>query len=80
MVFVRYSSQLHSIADFIKDNPIAFKKLFKLFVSLLKDADLISCETIAINGFLAVAKTQFSVKTNCMGKGTCVQKLTKTRN
>jgi hypothetical protein len=53
---------------------------FKLFVSLLKDADLISCETIAIDGFLAVAKTQFSFKTNFMGKGTCVQKLTKTRN
>jgi hypothetical protein len=66
MVFVRYSSQLHSIADFIKDNPIAFKKLFKLFVSLLKDADLISGETIAVDGFLEVAKTPFPVKTNFM--------------
>jgi Transposase DDE domain len=40
----------HSIADFRKDNPKALKQLFKLFVSFLKDADLISGEIIAIDG------------------------------
>ncbi len=40
----------HSISDFRKDNPKALKKLFKLFVSFLKDADLIAGETIAIDG------------------------------
>lgn len=40
----------HSISDFRKDNPIALKTLFKLYVLFLKDADLIGCETIAIDG------------------------------
>jgi transposase len=40
----------HSVADFRKDNPKALKQLFKLFVSFLKDADLISGKTIAIDG------------------------------
>ena len=40
----------HSISDFRKNNPIALKNLFKLFVLFLKDADLIGCETIAIDG------------------------------
>ena len=40
----------HSISDFRKNNPVALKNLFKLFVSFLKDADLIGCETIAIDG------------------------------
>jgi hypothetical protein len=40
----------HSIADFRKDNPKALKQLFKLFVSFLKDVDLITGETIAIDG------------------------------
>lgn len=40
----------HSISDFRKDNPVALKKLFKLYVSFLKDADLIGGETIAIDG------------------------------
>jgi hypothetical protein len=40
----------------------------------LKDTDLISGETRVIDGFLAVAKKQFPVKTNFMGKVTCVQK------
>jgi transposase len=40
----------HSIADFRKDNPKALKQPFKLFVSFLKDADLISGQTIAIDG------------------------------
>lgn len=40
----------HSISDFRKANPKALKQLFKLFVSFLKDADLILGETIAIDG------------------------------
>ena len=40
----------HSISDFRKNNSIALKKLFKLDVLFLKDADLIGCETIAIDG------------------------------
>ena len=40
----------HTIADFRKDNPRALKQLFKLFVSFLKNADLIAGETIAIDG------------------------------
>jgi transposase len=40
----------HSISDFRKHNPFGLKKLFKLFVSFLKDTDLISGETIAIDG------------------------------
>jgi transposase len=39
----------HSISDFRKQNP-SIKKLFKLFVSFLKDAELIGCEIIAIDG------------------------------
>lgn len=40
----------HSISDFRKDNPAALKKLFKLFVLFLKDADLIGGEIIAVDG------------------------------
>lgn len=40
----------HSIADFRKENPKALKQLFKLFVSFLKNADLIAGKTIAIDG------------------------------
>ena len=40
----------HSIADFRKANPKALKQLFKLFVGFLKDADLVSGKTIAIDG------------------------------
>jgi transposase len=40
----------HSISDFRKDNPKALKQLFKVFVSFLKDADLVAGETIAIDG------------------------------
>ena len=46
----------------------------------MKDTDLISGETRVIDGFLAVAKKQFPVKTNFMGKVTCVQKWRKIRN
>jgi ATP-dependent helicase/DNAse subunit B len=66
-----------SITDFRKNNPIASKKTFKLFISFLKDADLISGETISIDDFLEVAKTQFLVKTNFNFKVTCVQKCRK---
>ncbi|MEC5158622.1 IS1182 family transposase [Chryseobacterium sp. MP_3.2] len=40
----------HSISDFRKNNPAGLKMLFKVFVSFLKDADLIAGETIAIDG------------------------------
>ncbi len=40
----------HSISDFRKDKPQALKKLFKLFVGFLKDTDLITGETNAIDG------------------------------
>lgn len=40
----------HTIAAFRKDNPKALKQLFKLFVSFLKDAELIAGETIANDG------------------------------
>ena len=40
----------HSIADFRKINPKALKNVFKLFVLFLKDADLVSGETVAIDG------------------------------
>ncbi|MEM0577536.1 transposase [Flavobacterium polysaccharolyticum] len=40
----------HSISDFRKNNPSGLKKMFKLFVSFLKDAELIAGETIAIDG------------------------------
>lgn len=40
----------HSISDFRKDNSSGLKKLFKVFVLFLKDADLIGGEIIAIDG------------------------------
>ena len=40
----------HSISDFRKQNPTGLKNLFKLFVTFLKDADLIGGEIIAIDG------------------------------
>ncbi|MEO8253316.1 MAG: transposase [Flavobacterium sp.] len=40
----------HSISDFRKNNPLALKNLFKLYVVFLKDTDLIGCKTIAIDG------------------------------
>ncbi|MEC5156849.1 IS1182 family transposase [Chryseobacterium sp. MP_3.2] len=40
----------HSISDFRKNNSAGLKKLFKVFVSFLKDADLVAGETIAIDG------------------------------
>ena len=56
----------HSISDFRMQNPKGLKKLFKLFVSFLKDADLIAGETIAIDGTKSRAhnskKANFSQK------------------
>jgi transposase len=40
----------HTIANFRRDNPKALKALFKLFVLLLRDQDLIGGEVIAIDG------------------------------
>ena len=40
----------HTIADFRKDNPKALKSVFKLFVSFLKDIDLVSGQVVAIDG------------------------------
>jgi transposase len=40
----------HSIADFRKDNPIALRNTFKLFVCFLKDLDLIGGKMVAIDG------------------------------
>ena len=80
MAFRRYSSQLLQNYRFQKNNLIESKNTFKLFVSFLKDADLISGETIPIDGFLEVAKTQFTVTINFMSKGISVQKRRKIRN
>lgn len=44
------SPNYHSIADFRKVNLQAFRNKFKLFMLFLKDADLVSGNTIAING------------------------------
>ena len=40
----------HTIADFRKDNPIALKNSFKMFVSFLKGEDLLGGELVAIDG------------------------------
>lgn len=40
----------HSIADFRKNNPSALRNLFKLFITFLKDIDLIGGNTIAVDG------------------------------
>lgn len=54
----------HSISDFRKNNPAALKNLFKLFVSFLKDADLIAGETIAIDGTKSRAHNSKKVNFN----------------
>ncbi len=40
----------HTIADFRKDNPVALKSSFKMFVSFLKGEDLLGGEVVAIDG------------------------------
>ncbi|MFZ1514186.1 MAG: IS1182 family transposase [Saprospiraceae bacterium] len=44
------SPNYHTISDFRKDNPLALKNVFKLFVAFLKDIDLVCGQTIAIDG------------------------------
>jgi transposase len=39
----------HTIADFRKDNPVALKNSFKMFVSFLKGEDLLGVEVLAID-------------------------------
>jgi len=51
-----------TIADFRKDNPKAFKKVFRYFVALLKDWKLIDGKTIAIDSFKI--RAQNSLKNN----------------
>jgi transposase len=40
----------HTIADFRKDNPKALKALFRLYVQMLRDLNLIGGEVLAIDG------------------------------
>lgn len=40
----------HSIADFRKNNPTALRNLFKIFITFLKDIDLIGGSTLAVDG------------------------------
>lgn len=40
----------HTIANFRKDNPIALRNLFKLFVTFLKENELVEGHTLAIDG------------------------------
>ena len=47
---VQLQPNYHSICDFRKDNPSALSNTFKLFVSFLKNEQLVSGETIAIDG------------------------------
>ena len=51
-----------TIANFRKDNPKAFKKVFRYFVALLKDWKLIDGKTIAIDSFKI--RAQNSLKNN----------------
>lgn len=46
----RLAPNYHSIADFRKDNAQSLRNTFKLFVGFLKDMDLVSGTTIAIDG------------------------------
>jgi transposase len=54
----------HSISDFRKQNPLGLKNLFKLFVSFLKDAELIGCEIIAIDGTKKAERTTVRKRTS----------------
>ena len=51
-----------TIANFRKDNPKAFKGVFRYFVAILKDWKLIDGKTIAIDSFKI--RTQNSLKNN----------------
>ena len=50
----------HSISDFRKENPLALKNTFKLFVSFLKDADLIGLEKV--NGEHSLIMLVYNIK------------------
>jgi hypothetical protein len=50
MTFMRHHAPNHLAYPTLKAESIRLKNLFKLFVSFLKDADLIGCEIIAIDG------------------------------
>ena len=52
----------HTIADFRKDNAVALKNAFKMFVSFLKGEDMFSKELIAVDG--TKIKAQNSNKNN----------------
>ncbi|MFN8236963.1 MAG: IS1182 family transposase [Chitinophagales bacterium] len=63
---VRLQPNYHSICDFRKDNANALRNTFKLFVSFLKEEQLVRGETIAIDGTKVRAhnskKQNFSAK------------------
>ncbi len=63
---VQLQPNYHSICDFRKDNAKALTNTFKLFVSFLKEEQLVSGETIAIDGTKVRAhnskKQNFSAK------------------
>ncbi len=46
----KLSPNYHSISDFRKENPIALRNTFKLFVLFLKDIGLVAGTTVAIDG------------------------------
>jgi hypothetical protein len=56
--FYAIITNYHSISDFRKQNPSGLKNLFKLFV-FFKDADLIGCEIIAIDGTCCAKSPEF---------------------
>jgi transposase len=49
-LLAKLTPNYHSIADFRKENGKALRNTFKLFVLFLKDAELISGNTVAIDG------------------------------
>jgi len=64
MMWLTYEQKPHfkTIANFRKDNPKAFKKVFRYFVALLKDWQLVDGKTIAIDSFKI--RAQNSLKNN----------------
>ena len=64
MMWLTYEQKPHfkTIANFRKDNPKAFKKVFRYFVALLKDWKLVDGKTIAIDSFKI--RAQNSLKNN----------------
>ena len=66
----------HSISDFRKQNPAGLRKLFKLIVSFLKDADLFAIETITIDG----TKSKFQLFQQAVGMAFFTRKISKYRS